>query len=82
MLDRLIDRFAVVLVAVAAMLWGTDALFRAPLLTHLSSNRLKQSVRLVFMEHLILVIACLPLLWRARRKARRLQRHAVVIDRG
>ena len=72
MLDRLIDRFAVVLVAVAAMLWGTDALFRAPLLAHLSSNRLQQSVQLVFMEHLVLVIACLPLLWRARRELRRL----------
>jgi drug/metabolite transporter (DMT)-like permease len=71
-LDRLIDRFAVVLVAVAAMLWGTDTLFRAPLLAHLSSNRLQQSVQLVFMEHLILVIACLPLLWRARQELRRL----------
>jgi drug/metabolite transporter (DMT)-like permease len=72
MMDRLVDRFAVILVAVAAMLWGTDALFRAPLLAHLSSNRLLQSVQLVFMEHLVLVIACLPLLWRARQELRRL----------
>jgi drug/metabolite transporter (DMT)-like permease len=72
MMDRVIDRFAVILVAFAAMLWGTDALFRAPLLSHLSSNRLLQSVQLVFMEHLILVIACLPLLWRARRELSRL----------
>ena len=71
-LDRLIDRFAVILVALAAMLWGTDALFRAPLLRHLSSDRLVQSTQLVFMEHLILVILCLPLLWRARHEIRRL----------
>src|SRR5438105_515360 len=71
-LDRLIDRFAVILVALAAMLWGTDALFRAPLLMHLSSDRLVQSTQLVFMEHLILVILCLPLLWRARHEIRRL----------
>jgi len=70
--SRLIDRFAVVLVAVAAMLWGTDAIFRAPLLSHLSGDRLLASTQLVFMEHLVLVIACLPLLWRARRELRRL----------
>ncbi len=72
MVSRLIDRFAVVLVAVAAMLWGTDAIFRAPLLSHLSADRLLASTQLVFMEHLVLVIACLPLLWRARRELRRL----------
>ena len=71
-MDRLIERFSVVLVAVAAMLWGTDALFRAPLLSHLSSDRLLASTQLVFMEHLVLVIACLPLLWRARRELGRL----------
>ena len=71
-MNRFIDRFAVVLVAVAAMLWGTDALFRAPLLSHLPSDRLLQSTQLVFMEHLVLTIACLPLLWRARREIRRL----------
>lgn len=71
-MDRLIDRFAVVLVAVAAMLWGTDALFRAPLLSHLPSDRLLQSTELVFMEHLVLTITCLPFLIRARHEIRRL----------
>ena len=71
-MTRFIDRFAVVLVAVAAMLWGTDALFRAPLLSHLPSDRVLQSTQLVFMEHLVLTVACLPLLWRARREIRRL----------
>lgn len=71
-MNRFIDRFAVVLVAVAAMLWGTDALFRAPLLSHLPSDRVLQSTQLVFMEHLVLTVACLPLLWRARREIMRL----------
>ena len=71
-MNRFIDRFAVVLVAVAAMLWGTDALFRAPLLSHLPSDRVLQSTQLVFMEHLVLAVACLPLLWRARREIMRL----------
>lgn len=71
-MSRFIDRFAVVLVAVAAMLWGTDALFRAPLLSHLPSDRVLQSTQLVFMEHLVLTVACLPLLWRARREIMRL----------
>jgi drug/metabolite transporter (DMT)-like permease len=70
--SRLADRFAVVLVALGAMLWGTDALFRAPLLRHLSSDRLIQSTQLVLMEHVILVVCSLPLLWLARRQIRRL----------
>jgi drug/metabolite transporter (DMT)-like permease len=70
--SRLADRFAVVLVALGAMLWGTDALFRAPLLRHLSSDRLIQSTQLVLMEHVILVICSLPLLWLARNQIRRL----------
>jgi drug/metabolite transporter (DMT)-like permease len=72
--SRLADRFAVVLVALGAMLWGTDALFRAPLLRHLSSDRLIQSTQLVLMEHVILVICSLPLLWLARNQIRRLNR--------
>ncbi len=70
----LLDRLAVVLVAVAAMLWGTDTLFRIPLLQHLSRDRLVQSTQLVFAEHLILVIVVLPILWLTRRAIRRLSR--------
>jgi drug/metabolite transporter (DMT)-like permease len=70
--SRTADRFAVVLVALGAMLWGTDALFRAPLLRHLSSDRLIQSTQLVLAEHVILVVASLPLLWLARHQIRRL----------
>ena len=73
-MSRVADRFAVVLVALGAMLWGTDALFRAPLLRHLSSDRLIQSTQLVLMEHVILVICSVPLLWLARDQIRRLNR--------
>jgi drug/metabolite transporter (DMT)-like permease len=73
-MSRLADRFAVVLVALGAMLWGTDALFRAPLLRHLSPDRLIQSTQLVLMEHVILVVCSVPLLWLARHQIRRLNR--------
>ena len=71
-MSRVADRFAVVMVAVAAMLWGTDTLFRVPLLHHLSSNGLIQATQLVLMEHLILVVCSVPLLWLARHQIRRL----------
>ncbi|HEV2010654.1 MAG TPA: DMT family transporter [Candidatus Limnocylindria bacterium] len=61
----MIDRFAVLLVAVAAMLWGTDALFRAPLLQHLGGDPVLQATQLVTMEHIVLTIACLPIVWAA-----------------
>jgi drug/metabolite transporter (DMT)-like permease len=71
-MSRFADRFAVVFVGLGAMLWGTDALFRAPLLRHLSSDRLVQSTQLVFAEHAILAICSIPLLWLARHQIRRL----------
>lgn len=61
----LVDRFAVLLVALAAMLWGTDALFRAPLLRHLDGDPLLQSTQLVTMEHVVLTAVSLPILVRA-----------------
>ena len=73
-MSRFADRFAVVLVALGAMLWGTDALFRAPLLRHLSSDRLIQSTQLVLLEHVILTACSVPLLWLARDQIRRLSR--------
>jgi drug/metabolite transporter (DMT)-like permease len=73
-MDRLVDRFAVVLVALGAMLWGTDTLFRIPLLHHLSPNPLVQSTQLVLMEHVILVVCSVPLLWLARGQILRLNR--------
>lgn len=73
-MNRTVDRFAVVLVALGAMLWGTDALFRAPLLRHLSSDRLIQSTQLVLMEHVILTLCSVPLIWLAQDQIRRLSR--------
>lgn len=66
------DRLAVIFVALAAMLWGTDALFRAPVLQHLAKDNLLRSVQLVFLEHLILAIFVAPILWVARREIRAL----------
>lgn len=62
------------LVALAAMLWGTDSLFRIPLLQHLGKSPLLQSTQLVFMEHLILTICVLPIIWINRREIARLNR--------
>lgn len=70
----MIDRLAVLLVALAAMLWGTDALFRAPLLQHLGGDPIRQATQLVTMEHVVLTIVCLPILWRAWREVRSLTR--------
>jgi drug/metabolite transporter (DMT)-like permease len=67
-----IDRLAVLLVALAAMLWGTDALFRAPLLRDLGGDPLLQSTQLVTMEHIVLTIVCLPIIWAAWREIRSL----------
>lgn len=61
----MIDRLAVLLVALAAMLWGTDALFRAPLLQHLAGDPVVQATQLVTMEHIVLTIVCLPIMWLA-----------------
>src|SRR5260370_29088440 len=56
------------------MLWGTDTLFRVPLLHRLSPNPLIQSTQLVLMEHVILVVCSVPLLWLGRHQIRRLNR--------
>jgi len=67
-----IDRLAVLLVALAAMLWGTDTLFRAPLLQHLAGDPILQATQIVTMEHIVLTIVCLPILWLAWREIRHL----------
>jgi len=69
---RIIDRLAVVLVALGAMLWGTDALWRVPILRHLPRDPLLASTAIVFMEHLILTICSIPILVVARREIARL----------
>ncbi len=73
-MTALLDRFAVVLVAVAAMLWGTDTLFRVPVLQHLASDPLLASVQVVFAEHVTLTLLVLPILWLARHEIAHLNR--------
>ncbi len=69
-----IDRFSVLLVALAAMLWGTDTVFRSPLLTHIGGGPILQATQIVTMEHIVLTIVCLPILWLAAREIRALTR--------
>ncbi len=73
-MTRVIDRFSVILVATAAMLWGTDTLFRVPLLGHLASKPVVASTQLVFLETLILTVVVLPLLWIGREAIQTLSR--------
>ena len=70
--DGVIDRLAVLLVALAAMLWGTDTVFRSPLLTHLPGDPVLQATQIVSMEHIVLTIVCLPLIWLGWREIRAL----------
>jgi drug/metabolite transporter (DMT)-like permease len=55
-------RGALWMVAAGASLWGTDTLIRAPLTHHLSS------AAIVFLEHLTVGAALLPVLWHARKE--------------
>ncbi len=73
-MSALVDRFSVILVAVAAMLWGTDTFFRVPLLQRLSQDPTLAAVQVVFSEHVVLTILVLPILWLARREIARLNR--------
>ena len=68
----MIDRLAVLLVALAAMLWGTDTVFRSPLLAHLPGDPILQATQIVSMEHIVLTIVCLPLIWLGWREIRAL----------
>jgi len=63
------QRHGILLVIAAAMLWGTDSLFRRPLTQSFSP------VTIVFLEHVVLVIAMLPFLLRSSGAIRKLGRH-------
>src|ERR1700676_2955534 len=58
--ERREGRVGLLWVAAGACLWGTDTVFRRPLTFHLNS------VTIVFLEHLILSLVLLPLLWTRR----------------
>ena len=55
-------RWGLLWVAAGASLWGTDTLLRRPL------TRTLGSAQIVWLEHLILTLVLLPLVWRSRRE--------------
>ena len=65
-MNRLIDRYAVVLVAVAATLWASDAYFRNQLVQHLSATQI------VVAEDALVTLFLLPVLFRSRHELRAL----------
>jgi len=67
-MNRLIDRYAVVIVAVAATLWASDAYFRNQLVQHLSATQI------VVAEDGLVTLFLLPVLVRSRGELRKLGR--------
>src|SRR4051794_3055551 len=67
-MSRQIDRLSVLLIAVSAALWATDAYFRSYLLGHLSASQI------VLGEDLLVTLALAPFLWARRAELRRLGR--------
>lgn len=63
---RRLERYSVLFIALAAILWATDVYFRAGLLKHLSANEI------VLMEDLIEAAVLLPVLFINRDELRRL----------
>src|SRR6266852_5713726 len=63
-MNKLIDRYAVVFVAVAATLWASDAYFRNQLVQHLSATQI------VVAEDALVTLFLLPVLIRSRRELR------------
>ena len=62
----IVDRFSVILVAVAATLWATDAYFRNQLVSHLSPTEI------VVAEDALITVFLLPVLIRSSHELRRL----------
>jgi drug/metabolite transporter, DME family len=67
-MNKLIDRYSVVFVAVAATLWATDAYFRNQLVQHLSATQI------VVAEDGLVTLFLLPVLIRSRGELRKLGR--------
>jgi drug/metabolite transporter (DMT)-like permease len=63
-MNRIIDRYAVVFVAVAATLWASDAYFRNQLVQHLSATQI------VVAEDALITLFLLPVLIRSRHELR------------
>src|SRR3984893_17444322 len=67
-MNRLIDRYAVIFVAVAATLWASDAYFRNQLVQHLSATQI------VVAEDALVTLFLVPVLIRSRHELRALGR--------
>ncbi len=63
-MNRVIDRYAVVFVAIAATLWASDAYFRNQLVQHLSATQI------VVAEDALITLFLLPVLIRSRHELR------------
>ena len=63
-MNKLLDRYAVVFVAIAATLWASDAYFRNQLVQHLSATQI------VVAEDALVTIFLLPVLIRSRHELR------------
>jgi len=63
-MNKLLDRYAVVFVAIAATLWASDAYFRNQLVQHLSATQI------VVAEDALVTLFLLPVLIRSRRELR------------
>lgn len=63
-MSRVVERLSVLAIAVAAVLWATDAYFRSALLTHLDA------AQIVFAEDVLITVALLPFLIRNRGELR------------
>ena len=75
-MNRMIDRFSVVVVAVAATMWATDAYFRNQLISHLSATEI------VVAEDALISLLLVGVLYRSRGELKKLGRRgwlAVVI---
>jgi DME family drug/metabolite transporter len=66
-MNRLIDRYSVVVVAVAATLWASDAYFRNQLVKHLTANEI------VVAEDALIALMLLPVLVRSWGDVRKLR---------
>lgn len=65
-MNRLIDRFSVLFVALAATLWATDAYFRNQLITHLSATEI------VVAEDALIALLLVGVLYRSRGELKKL----------
>src|ERR1700737_4659525 len=67
-MNRLIDRYAVVFIAIAATLWASDAYFRNQLVSHLTPTQI------VVAEDALVTLFLLPVLIRSRGELKKLGR--------